>query len=78
MTQAPSPSGGKYMGKKPMRGVTSGRQAGGGAAYFFLRDFAFFSTISACVLGGIESIRRASSSSDIGGRSGFGLVMVGV
>ena len=64
------------MDNKPKRGVASGRQAGSGVAYSFLRDFAFFFTISACVLGGIESMRRANSSSDIGGRSGFGLVMV--
>lgn len=37
--------------------------------YFFLRGFAFFLVISSRVLAGMASIRRASSSADIGGES---------
>jgi len=67
------------------RGPSSGRQAGIGAAYFFLRGFAFFFTSAVRSLGGIASIRRASSSRGITGESaaacwadGLCFVMVGV
>lgn len=62
------------MGDKPMRGIyhAARDRAAGGAAYFFLRGFAFFLTSSTRSLGGVASIRRASSSSDMGGCSGLG------
>jgi len=64
------------MGKKPKNLVSSlPDRAAGEAAYFFLCGFAFFFTICACVLGGVASIRRASSSSDMGACCGLGAVM---
>lgn len=66
---------------KPLNEHTvCGRQAGSGAAYFFLRGFAFFFTSSDRGFVGMASIRRASSSSDIGGSSVVlrGLFMVEV
>ena len=70
---------------KPSIGARpSARQAGIEAAYGLrLRGFDFFLVvISSRVLTGIASIRRASSSSDIGGSSvcflGRALFMVGV
>lgn len=65
------------MGKKPTNGVSFGRQAGIEVAYFFLRGFAFFFVISSRVLTGMASMRRASSSIDIGGVSSC-LRLVGV
>jgi len=69
------------MGDKPMRGIYHvGRDRPvAKAAYFFLRGFAFFFVISSRVLTGIASIRRATSSSDIGGgAASLRLLMVGV
>jgi hypothetical protein len=69
------------MDDKPMRGIYHvGRDRPvAKAAYFFLRGFAFFFTISACVLGGMASILRASSSADMGGESSyFRFVVMGV
>lgn len=65
---------------KPSGGVvSSGRDRPvAEAAYFFLRGFAFFFTISAWVLGGMASIRRASSSTEIGGDSPLRFAVMGV
>jgi hypothetical protein len=52
-------------------------QAGMRGRYFFLRGFAFFFTSSVRSLCGMVSMRRASSSSDIGGElSALRLVVV--
>lgn len=46
------------------------------SAYFFLVGrFAFFLTIADCGLGGMASMRRASSSTVIGGSDFLGMVV---
>ena len=66
----PSPCKGNYMGEKPKKSLLFGRdRPAGEAAYFFLRGFVFFFVNSSRVFTGMASIRRATSSSDIG-RSG--------
>jgi len=64
------------MGDKPMKGIYHAvrDRAACEAAYFFLRGFAFFLTISVRSFGRMASIRRASSSSDIGGCCGLGVM----
>lgn len=63
------------MGEKPKFGVELDRQAGNpeARAYFLARFFGFFCVISSRVLTGIVSIRRASSSNEIG-RDSFGVL----
>lgn len=69
---------GSYMIDKPNNlGPLSGRQAGIEAAYLRLRGFAFFFASSVRSLGGVASIRRASSSKDMGGCCGLGLAVMG-
>jgi len=56
------------MDNKPINLLSSGATGRyAEAAYFFLRGFGFFFARSARSLCGMVSIRRASSSSDIGG-----------
>lgn len=68
------------MGEKPKNSITSlaDRPVAKGRGYFFARFFGFFFVISSRVLTGIASMRRASSSSDKGGWSVFGFVVMGV
>ena len=56
------------MGEKPNFGVASlaDRPVSEGRGYFLARFFGFFFVISSRVLTGIASMRRASSSSEIG------------
>ena len=66
------------MGEKPKKGLLFGRdRPAGEAAYFFLRGFAFSAVISSRVFTGMASMRRATSSSDIGlsGKSFFSAFM---
>ena len=67
-------SRGNCMDKKPKIKYPVLDRAESEAAYFFLRGFRSFFPICARSLGGVASIRRANSSSEIGAGGGFGSV----